>query len=114
MGHRLLQTENREKRVVHAPHLIVRQVPNQFAQALGVDRAELLDEDPGGRAVDLGLGPKRCGSCAPRRRRHDDDRAWQELVGLYDHPEAIPVLLVSNAARKTKAMDVTSKHATTP
>lgn len=50
------KAQNRQERFVDTPELFVGQVPDQIAEPACIDGADLLDEDPGGIAFDLGLG----------------------------------------------------------
>src|SRR4051794_34184025 len=83
-------------------------------ESCGIDRAELLYEHPRRRPVHLDLGPERRRPSASRRRSNDDDRPRQELGCLHDDPETVALLLMTDALRKSKAVDVTADHASPP
>ncbi len=75
------------------------QMPDQLAQSPGVYGADLLNENAGGLAFDLGFGSERCRSSASRCRGDDDYRSGEKLVGLNHHGKAITVLFVTDAPR---------------
>lgn len=75
------------------------QTPDQLAQPPGVYGADLLNENAGGFAFDLGFGSERCRSSASRCRGDDDYRSGAELVCLNHHGKAISVLFVTDAPR---------------
>src|SRR5438093_5612518 len=94
-----LETEHGGECFVDAPHLFGGHVAHQVAESLGVDGADLFDEDAGPLAGDVDLGPKRRRPGAAGSGGHDHHRARQELVGLDDDCEALAVLLVADAFR---------------
>ena len=79
-----------------------------------VDGADLLDEHPSHGAVDIDLGPERCGLCAGRCRRDEHDGAWQERIGLHNDAESTSLLLMTRSIRETQGEDVTSTHGGLP
>lgn len=109
-----VEAEDGGERFVDAPHLFAGHVAHQVAEPLGVDGADLLDEDAGPLAGDVDLGPKRRRPGAAGGGGNDHRRARQELVGLDDDSEALVVLLVADALREAEAADVTPEHEALP
>lgn len=92
-----VKPENGGKRLVDSPHLLWRRVAQEVAESLGIDRADLLDENPRPFAGDVNLRPERRWPCAPRRGSDDDDGAREKLVCLDHDAEPVAVLLVTDA-----------------
>jgi len=67
----LPQPQDSHQRLIHTPELFWTEMPRQPSQTLRVDRADLLNQHSGNRAVDLDLRAKRRRSGALRRRCHD-------------------------------------------
>ncbi len=86
----------------------------EVTEALCINRADLLDKNPGRLAGDVDLGPKRCGASAARGGSNDDDRTRKELVRLHHDAEPVAVLFVTNSLWKPEPVDVTPQHEALP
>jgi hypothetical protein len=98
-----------------AHHPLIRcDVTRDCAESSGVYGAELFDEDSGHLPLDLDLRPERSSPGTARCRRDDDNRSGHELVGPHYDSEAVAVLLMTDALREKKAVDVTVDRASPP
>ena len=84
---------------VHATLLLRAQATGELAETLDVHSAQLLDEDVGGLAANLELGPERRRRGAARCWRDDRGRDAKKLICLDDDPAAGPCLLAPAARR---------------
>jgi len=114
VGLRSVEAEHGGECFVDAPHLFGGHVAHQVGEPLGVDGADLFDEDAGPLPGDVDLGPERRRPGAAGGGGHDHHRARQELVGLDDDCEALAVLLVADAFREAEAVHVTPQHEALP
>ena len=87
---------------------------DKLTEPRGMDRANLLSENSGRIVVDENLGAKRCWSSTARRWRDQDHGPGKQLIGLHDHAEPSPPLLMTDAPREPKLVDVTAAHAGSP
>lgn len=78
-----VEAEHGGERFVNAPHLLGGHVAHQVAEPLGVDGADLLDEDaaPLARNVDLGPKRRRPGSCGRWGQRSPPSEAGTRPPG---------------------------------
>ncbi len=105
--------QNRDESVVEGPDLLDRDVTDTLAQTLDDDRSELLDEDPSDSATNFDLGSERSWPGAARCWRHEHDRPQQEFIGLHHDREPFAGLLVPDAHRYAKSVNLTAPHAST-
>lgn len=101
------EAQYRHESVVHTPELLARDVACELAQTCHVDRTDLFDEHACGLTFDLYLRSEGCGSRALRCGGDENHRTGEEFVGLYDDAEAVAVLFVPDALRKSESVDVT-------
>ncbi len=110
----LPKSEDGEKGLVDAPELFGGNVPNEVAQAGGVNSPNLFDQDSGGLAFHVHFGPKGRRPGAMRSRGHQDNGSWQELIGLDDNPVAPALLLVAATSGWPENVNITPEHAGSP
>jgi hypothetical protein len=73
-------------------------VADQISESLGIHGTELLDEHPGGVAIDVGLRPEGRGARTFGRWGDDDDGSWKEFIRL-DHDAVAVAMLPLQANR---------------
>jgi hypothetical protein len=91
----LLKTEDGEEGFVDPPQLLSSHMISELTESGGIHGADLLDEDPRRLIVDEDLWAKGRWSSASRRRCHEDDGPWQQLVSLDDYAESSPSLFMA-------------------
>jgi hypothetical protein len=111
-GYRRPSTVSRARST--APLLLGSEVVVMVTEPRGIDRACLLDEDTRRGAVDVDLGPKRCGACRRRGRSDQHRRQTQECVRLHDDAVVDTGLLRSWSPTEVQPKHVTSAHADPP
>ena len=110
----LVKPEDGGERLVDPPHLFWCDVPDEVAEPLCIDRADVLDEHPGSLTRYVDLGSERCGASAERGGSDEDDRTREELVRLHHDAEPVAVLFVTNSSREPEPVDVTPQHGALP
>ena len=108
------EVEHELKRVVDAPHLVARQMPDLVSERSGINRADHLAHHTRRLSADryLRMKARRC-----RRGRcwtDDDCRKHEQIVRLHDHREAASSLGMATPARQLDCMNVTANHEAVP